>query len=308
MVKQNQGFRKDLNLQENTNDTQALSNLGGPGIANDLRIIQNNLRNISTVGYSTLSNGYFYFGDGSEFVFTNDDVVGVSTNIGVGSTTLFAGRDYYICNSNGINQFKISTTSSEVGVSTVVVTSVSPTTFNFIRKDPVHQQNLLNYIQPEIQDTQDFSYFPNFSSKSKINDVFDSIQASNETTEYLIGKKYKGNADTTTNVDIKFEGSVIIDDPAKLNTGTSGLNDSKSPGIFIGDTRAFSSDNNPWTEDGTTLKTSSSEVTIGELYFANEVTITGISTEAGTNVAVTTFTHKLPIVINGETYYLLLST
>ena len=28
MTKQNQGFRKDLNLQENTNDTQSLSNLG----------------------------------------------------------------------------------------------------------------------------------------------------------------------------------------------------------------------------------------------------------------------------------------
>ena len=49
MVKQNQGFRKDLNLQENTNDTQSLSNLGGAGIANDLRILQNNLRNTSTL-------------------------------------------------------------------------------------------------------------------------------------------------------------------------------------------------------------------------------------------------------------------
>ena len=46
MVKQNQGYRKDLNLDETTIDTQALNNLAGAGIAADLRIIQNNLRNL----------------------------------------------------------------------------------------------------------------------------------------------------------------------------------------------------------------------------------------------------------------------
>ena len=44
-TKTNQGFRQDLNLSEDINDTDALNNLGGAGIANDLRIIQNNLRN-----------------------------------------------------------------------------------------------------------------------------------------------------------------------------------------------------------------------------------------------------------------------
>lgn len=82
----------------------------------------------------------------------------------------------------------------------------------------------------------------------------------------------------------------------------------RSPGIFIGDTRAFSSDNNPWTQVGTALSTLSSSVSIAELYFANDITITGISTESAANVAVTTYTHKLPVVINGETYYILLRT
>jgi len=303
MVKQNQGFRRDLNLQENTNDTQALSNLAGPGIANDLRIIQNNLRNIATVGFNTLFNGFFYFGEENDFVFTNDDVVGVSTDVGVGVTTLFAGRDYFVCNSNAINQFKLSSTSSEIGISTIVVNSVSRTDFNFVRKDPVHQENLLNYIRPEIQDEEEFSYI------SDINGTFDNVQALNETSQFFITKKYKGT-DTTTSDDIKFEGSVIISDPAKLNTGDAGLNDPKSPGIFIGDTRAFSSDNNPWVVDAgtTSLKTSSSSVSVGELYFSDDVTITGVSVVSDTEVPVTAFTHKLPIVINGETYYLLLST
>ena len=47
MAIQNQGYRKDLNLEETTIDTQALNNLAGAGIADDLRIIQNNLRNLS---------------------------------------------------------------------------------------------------------------------------------------------------------------------------------------------------------------------------------------------------------------------
>ena len=95
MVKQNQGFRKDLNLQENVNDTTTLSNIGGAGIANDLRVIQNNLRNISTVSYNTISNGFFYFGSKNEFIFTNNDILNVNTNVTVGvGITLFSSINY----------------------------------------------------------------------------------------------------------------------------------------------------------------------------------------------------------------------
>lgn len=58
MVKQNQGYRKDLNIEENPNDTLALNNLAGSGIANDLRIIQNNLRNTSSLTYDSLLDGF----------------------------------------------------------------------------------------------------------------------------------------------------------------------------------------------------------------------------------------------------------
>lgn len=306
MAKANQGFRKDLNLQENTNDTQTLSNLGGVGIANDLRIIQNNLRNISTLGYSGVSTGFFYFGASNEFVYTNDDVIGFSANVTIGvGITLTTGTDYYICNSDGETQFKISNSPSSVGISTIVISSVlSPASFNFIRKQPVFQENIVNYIKPEITNSANFNYLGGGS----INSVLNSVQATNESTKYFIDKKYKGNKDTNTDNVIKFEGAVVINDPAALNTSTTNLANSKSPGIFIGDTRAFSSDNNPWAQVGTALSTSSSNVSIGELSFANGITITGISTEAATEVAVTSFTHKLPVVINGETYYLLLRT
>ena len=308
MAKQNQGFRKDLNLQENTNDTQSLSNLGGAGIADDLRILQNNLRNTSTLSFNTIvgaavSSGYFYFGS-TEFVFTNDDVVGVRTDITVGvGVTLYKNNTYYICNSNTENRFKLSTTPSSVGVNTITTSSVS-SSFDFVRKDPVHKENILNLVRPNLQDTEGFNYL----GGSSINSVFDGIAAANETTRFFITKKYKGNENTISPNDINVEGSIKINDPENFNAGTAQISDVRSPGIFIGDTRAFSSDNNPWTQVGTALSTLSSSVSIGELYFANDITITGIGTESATNVEVTTYTHKLPVVINGETYYVLLRT
>lgn len=312
-VKQNQGFRQDLNFKENTNDVQALSNLGGTGIAGDLRIIQNNLRNTSSIGYVTFTatvagvdtSGSFIFPD-REFVYTKDDVVGVDTSVSVGSTTLVPGTDYFITGSNSINRFQLSATpsTSNLGVQKISVTSIGRTDFSFIRKDPVNQPEIVNFIQPDIQDDEEFGSYLSGS----INDIFNSTQQNLETGEYFISKKYKGTENTETTEDIKLEGTVSLFDPASFNSNTSALSDPKSPGIFIGDTRAFSSDNNPWSIDGSDLQTDSHEVSVGELLFASNITITGIGNDyaSGSEVDVTSFTHKVPVTINGETYYLLM--
>ena len=58
----NQGYRRDLNLKETTNDTVALDNLAGAGTADDLSYIQNNLRNKSSVSFNSItSDGFFSF-------------------------------------------------------------------------------------------------------------------------------------------------------------------------------------------------------------------------------------------------------
>lgn len=305
MVKQNQGFRRDLNLSEAINEVLVLSNLGGPSLPNDLRIIQNNLRNISTIAFSTTQNGFFYFGADNEFVYTNGDVVGVSTIVEVqsGITTLFPNIDYYVCDSNALNQFKLSSSPPSSGINTITVSYASTNVFNFIRKNPVNQDNLVNLIRPESLD-DDFS----FLGGATINDSFNSVQSNIETADFFIDKKYKGSLDTITNNDIKIEGSVIIEDPAGLNSSVSGLADENSPGIFIGTTRAFSSDNNPWSQVGTALSTSSSSVSIADLFFYDNIQISGVSAVSDTTIAATAFTHKIPVIINGETYYLLLST
>ena len=303
MAKQNQGFRKDLNLEETTNDSVAINNLAGAGIANDLRIIQNNLRNISTLSCDTVTNGFFSFPN-NEFVFTDNDIVGVSTNVAIGATTLTFNTEYFICNSNGETQFKLSTTSSTVGINTIIISDVTGIAVTFVRKDPVTQDNLINYIQPEIQDTENFSYLDGVS----INDTFRNVSSQNETAKFFISQKYRADEDRTTSKDLNYEGTIIITDPVNLNVNSTGLSNAKSPGVYIGDTRAFSSDNNPWSEDTSALLTESTEVSIGELNFADNIIIEGITATSATSVLATTFTHKLPVIINGETYYLLLRT
>jgi hypothetical protein len=303
MAIQNQGFRKDLNLIETEEDDVALNNLGGAGIAADLKIIQNNLRNISTVSYVSLNDGYFYFGSTSEFVFTNDDIVTVNADITVGVTTLRSDQKYYVCNSDGLTQFKLSTTPSSAGVSTILVTSVSPPSFYFIREDAVYPSNVENFILPQIQDPENFSY--NYGDRS-LNGGFDYVRSSHENADFSITKKYKVSDDTISNEVINIEGSVVVQDPSAFNTSELSLSDPKSPGVFISNTRAFSGNNNPWTNVGSALSTKSSEVSIEELYFYNNISISGISTESSTQDQATSFTHKLPVVLNDETYYLLL--
>ena len=306
MAKQNQGYRKDLNLDETTIDTQALNNLAGAGIAGDLRIIQNNLRNTSSLAYSSNSNGFFVFPESVEAIFTNDDVVSVGTTVSIGSTTLQPSIDYYICNSNAETEFKISTTSSTsaVGVSTITISGTpSPVAFDIIRKNPVHKENLRNFIVPEVQDA-----LGEFSWTSDLNSTFDNTASNIDTAKYFIDKKYRNLSDTSTDREIKFEGTVTSSDPANLNTGLSGLGDSKSPGVFIGDTRAFSSNDQPWTETGSSLQTSSSEVSVGDLTFLGDVKIEGISpVNHASAVDVANWTHKIPVTIDGVTYYLLLT-
>ena len=307
----NQGYRRDLNLLETPSGFAALDNIGGAGISFDLQIIQNNLRNISTAGFSTLTDGFFDFGTTSNFVFTNDDPIKFDTSVSFGATTFNTTDTFFICNSNGENKFKLSTTSStsDTGINTISITGTASTNiFNFTRSDVVTKDNILNLIDPRSLQDNNFSTIRDGLS---IIGAFDTVQENVENSKFFISRKYKGNADTTADRDIKVEGVVKVNDPVGFNTSVANLGDTKSPGVFINNTRAFSSDNNPWEElgsaDGTgTLSTDSLEVSVAEISLVNSISIGGTSTNSETSSNVTSFTHKLPVVINGETYSLLL--
>ena len=420
-IRSGQGYRKDLNLRENPADADVWNNLYDAGIDNDLKVLRNNLRNTSVVGFSSINGGFFEFGIASDFVFTDDDHVGLSHTVSFASTSLSYNTDYYITESDGRYRYKLSptNTSHSSGASTIVEVNTSPTSvdhpkygsftgtldrrilnfihnavveterpngtylgisptssasvtgtgaiFNFvqidaginismidsgsgykigdvliidssqlggggnnvaitvtnsagfdiIRKDPVHKGDIINFIQPDKQDDE-FYYF---NGSHNVPAAFDETQANNETAEYVITKKYKGVEDTVTNKDIKSEGSFMVSDPKPYNLNQTAVNANLN-GVFIGETRAFSTDNNPWTENGTagvstaSVLTLSEEVTIGEIDFkgtgssgTETIEIDGITVTDVTAAGVSAdFTHKMPVIINGETYYLLLKT
>ena len=415
MAISNQGYRRDLNLQETINDTVALDNLAGAGTADDISYLQNNLRNTSNVAFNKIdSNGFFSFatdrlisasaisteGDGTNtvitvtltdsyllkfgdlvelagisendslnaqysvtavspdlktitfikrglnytnsslslsgvtfklkvqniFVYTDEDVINLSEDVTIGGVSLTENTNYYVVESDGVSKFKLSTTLGGTAISITGNATASPDNFQFKRKDDVHQQQVINYIPPEVQDDADFSY------PSEINSTIDETQGNIESAEYFTLKKYRSDQSVTTSESIKFEGSINLHDPDNYNTDGNLVQNKNSdgsvipnapaPGIYIGDTRAFSSDNNPWEETGNAdgtgkLETESEEVSIGELAFLdgnNSMVITGIDDDVSnvSGVVASSFTHKIPIQVqdgsgNKESFYLLLT-
>ena len=418
----NQGYRRDLNLEETPDDGAAFDNLAGAGAAADVRLLQNNLRNTSKVGFNTVdAGGFFSFasdrrigissvfssqqGSGNTvitinlvepyevkvgslvelkgitgvssavslngqytvqtvtpdstrltltnelidytefgmnissvqfilkpqniFTFTDGDLVGVSTNVTIDGKTFDQDTTYYVTDSNAINAFKLSST---LGGSAILIggnSTASNDNFSFVRNDAVQQQNLINYIEPDYQDTGGEGDDFEFLVSSTINESFDNAQTNTESAEYFTGKKYRGDQPVAVSDEIKFEGNVVLNDPAD-NIDSNGVDNVNAPGIYIGNTRAFSSDNNPWSKVGTELNTSSEEVSISELAFLDgsilnnsqdgSMVIEGIASDVSTvsgqsaesSLSGGNFTHKLPIKVqdengNQETYYLLLS-
>ena len=460
----NQGYRRDLNLGETESEIEVINNLGGAGIADDLRLIQNNLRNTSKIGFCTITDGFFNAGisttiqisglsktiqtafgqggstsslidftitldppqyieaghqveirnilkstgtdangkhivdvndsqsvlngfyyvnqvinDGQQykfelpegfslgsenpvlvadttltlgfstvritprdsFTFTKDDVVGLSSDVtftGAGATTLTKGRDYYVCHSDGLSKFKLSyfpsgyssNDGSQVGIQTIDVTGIdyssSPTQFfTFIRKNIVTQENLINFIKPDTgsdgaDESGGFRFFrsgddPDVSGE--LNEVFDGTSTILDVTRFELSSRYEKTKSISSTKDIKYEGSVIVKDPDNFNTGSANVGSDSSPGVFIAGTRAFSADNNPWTDEdeivnpGTgianALVTKSFQVGVNEIVFEDDIQIEGLGTDIGTLTGTAgNYTHKLPVVVNGETYFLLL--
>ena len=146
----------------------------------------------------------------------------------------------------------------------------------------------------------------------------------------FIDKKYKGTTNTHSTDFIKSEGVISMSDPKqKMNAANIVTSYESGSGMFIEGTRAFSTDNNPWTDTGTDkLETEADEVSIGELYFGDATNgpvitgsgfdgthstteLTGVKSVTAGTTAPTDFSHKFPVRVenadgNIETYYLLL--
>ena len=170
------------------------------------------------------------------FAFTNGDVVNLSEdatfNITSGTITLVSNINYYVIESNGINKFKLST--SENGTSVLPSTGVSggtPNNFQIKRQDAVHQQQVINFIKPQVQNTDgEFDWLDG----NTINSTFDTTQSNIEAAEYFTLKKYRGDQNVTTSESIRVQGSIVLNDPDNYNqTGDLVINRNPDGALFL---------------------------------------------------------------------------
>lgn len=322
------GFDIDKNLAESSGaslDIGSINNLAGAGVADDFIRFYNNLRNTSkiTVQLSDISGTYINLAN-TEFVYTNGTEIEIN------------GSKYYVKDSDNFRSFRLSTDENLTNTvtppvgdylrsDTVSFDNISALAKNRIRTvDDVYTSKILNNITDSALSAKEkeliyssiiamlnrtSGFFP-----SNLNGYFRSI---NEYVDFYNLKKnksvLKNTAFSTTNSP-NFGGSIVITDSGGLNN--TNLSANTNPGIFIVNpksgiySRAFSSNQNPWSELGANLVVSSNGITVGTLEFSGANGI-DISTKDGANlvqfVAESSnidFTHYVEILIDGESYSL----
>ena len=322
MAGQYQGFVIVRNLEENPIDRNALNNLGGSPIADDINLFINNKRNVSTLSVA-LSN---INSTTNKISYVDRDVVYTTGTKVIHKTD---GLIYYIKNSNGLNEFQLS--EDELLQTTVPLNS----TFvgDYERSDEVTFENITNLKKTRrlaINQTNDQKdpYIPDaFSAVVK-----DEIAASeNNIDNYLNVKSNALVSDKTFSSDINFYnvGHFRITDPDGLNN--TNLSTTSGPGIFIYNSvsgtkvRAFSDTQNVWENNigSTYLQTTASKITMGALKIESPSSVFTIQQKTGSTqdivISATTptnittiepnavFRFKMKISINDEDYFLCLS-
>lgn len=325
-MSRNLGFERERNLDESDDDRQILNNLGGGNIQLDIALFSNNVRNVSELVWefntqgSTISNNKFIFPRSVLFIYTNGDKVRVQ---GSSLGNLNPNLTYYVVDLElnvGLQRnqlsFGLATTPGGTRVSVGSITN----NVTFIRNDEVTQENLLNLATPEILDSgvdlsgDAFSY----NIGNTFTDAFDTIEERVGLFNFLRREKYVSNDSVSTSRRIVIEGSSTVGDPAAFNSSQANLDQDKSPGIYITNpfssplniekTRAYSTDSQPWNEGAEALVTKSQQVNIGDLFFPHGIkfdSIDDLNVESGQASA---FTHKIPVLIDGVEYFVLLKS
>lgn len=323
-----QGYIKVLNLGESTQDRQAINNLGVAPIADDISLFINNTRNESfllvkssefnsSTGEIKIVNTTIEEANLRSSVFTNKDKV-VLRSLDNQNLTL----DLFVIDSNSKDSFYLSTDAE--GGSTFIFFPTED--FYVVRNDQVTAADLLNLgtqrtgtsvsTSPGDLGTDDVAN--SGDDQYTFNELFAELYGYLDIAAFKSDTKYTKTKIIATNETIRTEGGVIVADPSDTIT-TEGIVES-SPGIYIANpessldnierVRAFSSTQNPWTDNlSGTLFTDSVNVTTGTLVLNGGVVINGITTtnSSGT-VNQDTFSHKIKVQINGIDYFLCLST
>ena len=313
-----QGFVRTLNFQESDTgalDRGILDNLGGLNITNDLLLFDGNSKFISKLvaaDYSVANNIVTVTGEGK---------VAFSDGTKLSFNSAPSSFIYTVFNSNGIDKFQVKNAAGA---------TVTPAGI-LRRSDYITQTNLANLSVKRLETNGGISSGISVDSDGG-GDVFNSF-TSNSQVAYIEDKlglfyykrsRIPRNYELSTfNIPVKFSGAItIMNSVATSSTEPSAT----SPGLFIVDAsnpsatavRAFSDSSNPWSQVSGALHTDEADAQANRLFFdpASQPTTPNIKTvnASGTQVTLVTTetnvvssaTHKLPVEVNGETYFLLL--
>ena len=309
-----QGFVRDLNLIESDTgalDRGILDNLGGANITTDLLLFDGNFKFISK-----LESGHYSY----------DSSTDITTVIGEGKVAFADGTKisfgdaptefiYKVHSSNGIDKFRIYNSLDQV---------VAPNG-DLRRNDGVSAKNLSNLSAKRLETNPGAS--TGVSNDDGASDLFNAFSASSQ-VDYINSQLslyyYKRDRvpltfeDSSFDTKVNFRGSVmIVDNDATVSTQPT----ETTPGLFIvdasnpgaGSTRAFSDASNPWSEIGSALVTTEANSQPNTLKLnpvsnnAPNLQTTSTLIVSETN-ALSSYNFKLPVTVNGETFFLLLKS
>ena len=312
------GFSKENNLVENILDRLAIQNLlpNLGGISDDVALFTNNLRNESiltirntefTQYVITLANINNDFKTRSN-VFTNGDKVDAYYNDIKQNV-----NQLYVKDSNAISTFSLSEDANLSSTYDLTALQALGGDIVFKRNNATLLENIayasisdIDYVRPNAISitarTAEYQAAPG----EKLSEVIDELELSQSKKAI----KYRKDGSLSVDFSIRSEGPFTVQ--GDVDSGVD------EPGFYITDAtsspdnpvaiRAFSNDYNPWTNDlAGGLVTQASSVTMRKLVVDGDVTMNGINvvTEVGNITDV--FTHKLPITIDGQTYFLCLN-
>lgn len=318
-----QGFVRILNLNESnspSNDRNAINNLGGTGISNDLTLFSNNILNKTVIEAGT------YVSD-NDYVILDSNTYQVSLS---NRTKVKQGdQEYTVINSNGIDRFQL------VDDTDTIVSANSQ--LDIVRSDVVTLDNIRRIVSTSIPTDQTAAQTDqgggisvsesgalvgsNLGNTTRVTleEIYNNIE--NLIDKYRYDRTFSIVTDLLQTFDrrINYESVVTVTNdtvpPISLPTG-AGQTDN-APGIFIASgvnaQRAFSNNNNPWsnTETGSNyMLTLSSQATISTLVVTDpdfEYLSTSSVSPSPADV-LNVYTHKIETSINGETYYILCSS
>lgn len=317
MAKGIQGHVIDLNLSEldsREKDRNSINNLAGEGMADDLSLFINNLKNVSIIEKTKYVVVDIIVNDTTEpFILITDPFTVPFSN----RTVVKCGTiDCIVYNSNTVNQFQLRNQLTNQAINPGLVDIIrydSVKTINFDNVDPTRfppttgeTYSSVNLLEDRNVDIYDIT----------IPTIVDSIESSIDTYLYIKSNSILTYKDNLFNKQLTLSDSIVVrnldidGNPITVQTSLT----PSDPGIFIVNAtdrfRAFSDNSNPWNTDTVNYTSTVSEkVVMSELEVTNPI-ITGLSVTNEIGSIPNTFNtlsnniHYFPVYINGELYNL----